>query len=252
MPSRTLANTTQPQLGAQMRSHGTGRATTQPATSNGLRPIRSASRPANRLASALTMPKLTRNDRTIVLEASPNSCPAMRGTTVRSRPAMAPTIALMTTTSTNWRQLAPRPSSGNGATVRAGLAICGIAMGQRAGFVQGDNPVMVRGRGRDAFENRVHEFALAGAEQRSPESNLLQGADNRPPIKGHRCARVGGQDRRLSRQLQQPEPRSIQQLRTFAGLVWRRFEIGTPHRWQEHRVPRDARTPIAEVAAASC
>jgi hypothetical protein len=38
MPSRTLAATTQPQLGAQMISSGTGTPTSQPATSTGLRP----------------------------------------------------------------------------------------------------------------------------------------------------------------------------------------------------------------------
>src|SRR5205809_2974406 len=43
-PSRTLANTIQPQLGAQMMSSGTGSPASQPATSSGLRPIRSASR----------------------------------------------------------------------------------------------------------------------------------------------------------------------------------------------------------------
>ena len=38
MPSRTFAATTQPQVGAQISSSGTGRATSQPATRTGLRP----------------------------------------------------------------------------------------------------------------------------------------------------------------------------------------------------------------------
>ena len=38
MPSSTLAATTQPQVGAQISSSGTGTATSQPATSTGLRP----------------------------------------------------------------------------------------------------------------------------------------------------------------------------------------------------------------------
>ena len=37
-PSSTLATTTQPQAGAQISSSGTGRPTSQPATSTGLRP----------------------------------------------------------------------------------------------------------------------------------------------------------------------------------------------------------------------
>jgi hypothetical protein len=37
-PSRTLAATTQPQLGAQISSSGTGSPASQPATSTGLRP----------------------------------------------------------------------------------------------------------------------------------------------------------------------------------------------------------------------
>ena len=37
-PSRTLANTTQPHVGAHINSSGTGRPMSQPATSTGLRP----------------------------------------------------------------------------------------------------------------------------------------------------------------------------------------------------------------------
>jgi hypothetical protein len=37
-PSTTFAATTQPQVGAQMSRRGTGSASTQPATSTGLRP----------------------------------------------------------------------------------------------------------------------------------------------------------------------------------------------------------------------
>ncbi len=100
-PSRTLANTIQPQLGAQMMSSGTGSPASQPATSSGLRPIRSASCPPNRLASALTIPKLTRKERTTVFDTSPKSAWAMSGTTVRSSPTIAPTKALTTTSSVN-------------------------------------------------------------------------------------------------------------------------------------------------------
>src|SRR2546422_2655699 len=168
-PSSTLANTIQPQLGAQMMSSGTRSAASQPATRSGLRPIRSASCPANRLASALTMPKLTRKDRTTVFETSPKSAWAMSGTTVRSSPTIAPTKALTTTSSVNWRQLAPRPSrtgdgvSGNGAAIGACLQLGGV-IGQRAGFVQGDDAVMVRRRWRGAAEGLGPERLLRGTQ----------------------------------------------------------------------------------------
>ena len=158
-PSSTLANTTQPQLGAQMMSSGTGSAASHPATRSGFRPMRSASCPAKRLASALTMPKLTKKDRTTVLETSPKSACAMSGTTVRSSPTMAPTKALTTTRRANWRQLAPRPSriagvvSGNGAAIGARLELGGITVRKRPSFVQGDDPVMVRWRRRDPGEH---------------------------------------------------------------------------------------------------
>lgn len=38
MPSRTLANSTHPHVGAQINSSGTGMATSQPMMSTGLRP----------------------------------------------------------------------------------------------------------------------------------------------------------------------------------------------------------------------
>ena len=45
-PSSTFAATIQPQDGAQISSSGTGTATSQPATSTGLRPYRSDQVPA--------------------------------------------------------------------------------------------------------------------------------------------------------------------------------------------------------------
>src|SRR5438132_6110254 len=166
-PSRTLANTIQLQLGAQMMSSGTGSPASQPATRRGLRPIRSASCPANRLASALTMPKLTRKERTTVFETSPKSAWAISGRTVRSSPTIAPTNALTTTSSANWRQLAPSPSrmgggdvaSGNGAAIGARLQLSGVVR-KRAGLVQGDDAVMVRRCGREPGEDLAHERLL--------------------------------------------------------------------------------------------
>jgi hypothetical protein len=46
MPSRTFAATTIHHCGAQISSRGTGRATSQPAISTGLRPYRSDQVPA--------------------------------------------------------------------------------------------------------------------------------------------------------------------------------------------------------------
>src|SRR5947208_4519458 len=172
-PSSTLANTTQPQLGAQMMSSGTGSAASHPATRSGFRPMRSASCPAKRLASALTMPKLTKKDRTTVWETSPKSARAMSGTTVRSSPTVAPTKALTTTRRANWRQLAPRPSwmgdgvSGNGAAIGACLQL-GRVIGQRAGFVQGDDAVMVRRCRREPGEDLAHECFLGLTQERCP------------------------------------------------------------------------------------
>jgi hypothetical protein len=57
MPSSTLAATIQPQEGPQISRAGTGSATSQPATSTGLRPYRSARVPARKLVTALVAPK---------------------------------------------------------------------------------------------------------------------------------------------------------------------------------------------------
>ena len=99
-----------------MISSGTGRPIIQPATRIFLRPIRSLSPPANRFASAFVTPNVTMNERTAVREVRPKSCSASRGRTARSRPTMPPTNALMTTSSTNCRQLALRPRAIRSAT----------------------------------------------------------------------------------------------------------------------------------------
>ena len=109
MPSSTFAKTTHAQLGAQMSSNGTGTPASQPATRMRLRPTRSASPPAARLAAAFTAPKPTRNESVAALDARPNSACASSGSTARSSPTIAPTNALTTTRRANWRQLARRP-----------------------------------------------------------------------------------------------------------------------------------------------
>src|SRR5436309_6861874 len=207
-PSSTLANTIQPQLGAQMMSSGTGSPASQPATRSGLRPIRSASCPVKRLASALTMPKLTRKERTTVFDTSPKSAWGMSGTTVRSSPTMAPTKALTTTRRANWRQLAPRPSrmgdgvSGNGAAIGACLQL-GRVIRQRAGFVQGDDAVMVRRRWREPGEDLAHERFLGLTQERCPLLDLPERRADRPAVKRHGRARVSRQDDGLGRQCDQ-------------------------------------------------
>src|SRR3989441_11933600 len=164
-PSSTLANKIQPQLGAQMMSNGTGSPASQPATRSGLRPIRSASWPAQRFASAFTTPKLMRKERTTVFETRPKSAWAISGRAVRSSPTMAPTKALTTTRRANWGPLAPRPSrmgdgvSGNGAAIGACLQL-GRVIRQRAGFVQGDDAVMVRRCWGQPGEDLVHQRFL--------------------------------------------------------------------------------------------
>ena len=58
-PRSTFAARIHPHDGAQMISSGTGRPTSQPATSTGLRPKRSESVPATKLVAALVAPKAT-------------------------------------------------------------------------------------------------------------------------------------------------------------------------------------------------
>ena len=110
MPSSTLANTTQPQVGAHMSSNGIGRAMIQPATSTGLRPNRSESVPAKKLVAAFTTPNATMNVSVAVKAVSPNSASASSGRTVRSWPIMPPTRALTPTSSANWPRFSLSPS----------------------------------------------------------------------------------------------------------------------------------------------
>src|SRR5437867_8789224 len=254
-PSRTLANTIQPQLGAQMMSSGTGSPASQPATRSGLRPIRAASWPANRLASALTMRKLTRKDRTTVFETSPKSAWAMSGTTVRASPTMAPTKALTTTSSVNGRQLAPRPSrmgdgvSGNGAAIGACLQLSGV-VGKRAGFVQGDDAVMVRGSRRDPGEDVPHKRLLALAQEREPFSDFPERRADWPTVKGHRLARMGRQDDSIVRQRDQAMQGRVEQVGPAARLLRGCLEIGTAHGGQEQRVAGEQGTVVQQIAGA--
>src|SRR6266849_1460780 len=115
-----LAATTQFQEGAHVKRKGTGSAAIHPATSSGFRPTVSDQRPAARLATAFTTPKLTMKERMAAFDARPNSRSASNGSTARSSPTIPPTNALTTTSSENWRQfrLNPRakPASAGGAS----------------------------------------------------------------------------------------------------------------------------------------
>src|SRR2546426_7266613 len=254
-PSSTLANTIQPQLGAQMMSSGTGSPASQPATSSGLRPIRSASRPAKRLASALTIPKLTRKDSTTVFETSPKSAWAMSGTTVRSSPTIAPTKALTTTSNVNWRQLAPRPSrmgddvSGNGAAIGACLKLGGVIR-QRAGFVQGDDAVMVRRCRREPGEDLAHERFLGLAQERRPLLHLPQRRADGPAVERHGLARMSRQDDGLGRQGDQALQGRVEHVSAAARLLRCRLEVRAADGRQEQRVASEQDPLVQQIAGA--
>src|SRR5690348_10729731 len=88
----------------------------QPAmTSTRFRPQTSARWPETKLASALTTPKLAMKETTKVVEAILNSSEPISGTTVRSRPTMPPTNALIRTSRENCGQLARSPRLTRGA-----------------------------------------------------------------------------------------------------------------------------------------
>src|SRR6266545_1155315 len=173
-PSSRLASTIQPQLGAKMSRKGTGRPNSQPATRICFRPIRSESRPANRLASALTIPKLTINERASDFEVSPKSASAMRGTTVRSKPTIAPTKALTMTSNVNCCQLARNPSFKGLAveievdgscisalrdrTVIASSFQLGGILDQLPRFIKFNDTLMIRGYGWDSSNQSINEF----------------------------------------------------------------------------------------------
>src|SRR5215217_1941190 len=109
-PSRTLAATIHSHDGANMIMNGTGAPTSQPATRTFLRPNLSAMVPDTRFENALTTPKETMNEKMAVLRTSPNSCEPMSGTTVRSRPTIPPTKALISTSKENWPAFSRNPS----------------------------------------------------------------------------------------------------------------------------------------------
>src|SRR5215217_596753 len=109
-PSSALAATTQPQFGATAISSGTGSASAQPRMSSRRRPSRWANAPAPRLVNAFARPKATMNESSAALDPSPKSCSPISGRVERSRPTIAPTNALIATSSENCARFWRRPS----------------------------------------------------------------------------------------------------------------------------------------------
>src|SRR5437868_5087637 len=125
----------------------------------------SHSRPAKKLVSALTTPKVAMKQSTAVLLARPNSARASKGSTVRSMPTIAPTNALTSTNSQNWRQLARRPSATVGAAaacrigVRAPLIGSGFYWQGQAEIRCSDLQGTLRAGG-NLLEHQPHELLL--------------------------------------------------------------------------------------------
>src|SRR3954471_244850 len=136
-PSRTLAATIHAQLGATAINSGTGSASAHPAMSSRRRPSRAAEAPATRFVSALARPNATMKERTAALEATPNSSRPMIGSVERSRPTIAPTKALIATSSENCARFSRNPSRTVGARVidELGLLAADDGLRERAHVV---------------------------------------------------------------------------------------------------------------------
>src|SRR5215216_3129804 len=125
-PRKTLAVTTQPQLGATAINSGTGSASAQPSSSSRRRPTRSASAPAPRFGNDLASPKATMNERTAALEPTPKSSLPISGSVERSSPTIAPTKALMATSRLNWAAFSRRPSRTGAAPLTPRLSLLAL------------------------------------------------------------------------------------------------------------------------------
>src|SRR2546428_2985700 len=96
-PRRTLASITQPQDGAPTIRSGTGRPTSQPATSTGLRPRRSARAAAPTVVTPLVKPKAAVKGSAALTAARPHTFLARSRRAARFRPSLPPTTALAAT-----------------------------------------------------------------------------------------------------------------------------------------------------------
>src|SRR5438552_971807 len=242
-PRSTFAATTQLQLGAKMISSGTGSAAIHPAMSIRRRPQRSAAPPANAFANAFTIPNVSRNERMLAREAMPNSCSARSGRMERSIPTMAPTNALITSSSENCprfsrrpRRLAgaataaalgaltARPGSGDGAAIGAGFEIGEIDSGQLARLVARHDRAAVRGRRRQAIEDLLGERSGILGQANHLANDTQRGRD-RPAIERDRTACVSREDEEVRVEPEQPVERAVQQQRSLPGLLRARFEV---------------------------
>jgi hypothetical protein len=90
--------------------NGTGKPNNHPHTNILFLPHLSDILPANRFRRALTAPKLAINDTINTLDSIPNSFLPISGTTICSRPIIAPTNALARTRVENWFMFGRRPN----------------------------------------------------------------------------------------------------------------------------------------------
>src|SRR5947209_3534691 len=108
------------------------------------------------LVNDLARPKATMNDSTAALEPRPKSWRPISGSVERSRPTIAPTNALTSTSSENCAAFARSPSCNRGS--RKGRSHPG---GERpAGSVCGEDRGLLVGRGRDIAGERGDERVL--------------------------------------------------------------------------------------------
>src|SRR5579863_4294864 len=169
MPSSAFAAMIQLQLGPQAIMNGTGRPKSQPTMSRYRRPYRSARCPDTRLAQALTTPKLTMNETTIVVDAIRNSSEPISGTTVRSSPTIPPTNALTSTSRENCCQFSRRPSAmlvNRGARQEVKTAPP-IQLRKRPTGIGGSQFARMRWRWGDIREHRRDERLFLGDAKRN-------------------------------------------------------------------------------------
>src|SRR5213593_4505871 len=223
-PSKTFARSIHHHAGAWIMRNGTGRANSHPTTRIGLRPMRSDARAATRLMTAFVTPKLTMNEVMAVFEVSPNSCSPRSGSTVRSKPTMAPTKAFSTTR---------RVNCGRFPAVRAASR---SFAGQVAPPVEGEDLRLWR----KVRQHEPQELRLRRELERGVEAALE--ADRRAGLPAQAfaagcAAEVRGIDLDVIRKLQQLVVDTLVELlgeRRFRPLTQ---EIGPSHTPREERVP---------------
>src|SRR5579863_460359 len=250
MPRSTFASTTQPQDGASRMIAGTGSAKSQPATRIFLRPHRSEIRPANRLAIALTIPKLTMKERIAAREASANSRSASSGRSTRSTPTIAPTKAFTPTRSANCSKLARRPRRTEAACVVGPPLGDGTAIGprfergrlvfrQRARLVQLHDAEVIRRRRRYAFKNGREEIIFAPQPRRDPGRHRAEALADQLAVESRGLGSMARQHERFRGEREQPLQGTIEHAPPLARFPDRGMKIGTAHARDKERVSRE-------------